>query len=118
MSGLPWASTRARRAKADEDPSISSNRASSALPEISVTDSVSPTGDLQIPFNDTFTGTSSDETVTVINSGNANLLVGTVADNNPLNSPFTIVADGCSGSSLPPAGSWRRIFTKPSWIEL
>lgn len=73
-------------------------------PDISVTDSVAPAGDLNVPFGDVTAGTSSDQTVTVTNDGNADLTLGDVAVADPLALPFSLPTDNCSGQVLAPAG--------------
>jgi len=75
------------------------------LPDVSVTDSVAPGGDLQIPFGTVTTGTTSQQTVTVTNAGNADLVIGSIAGSNPLASPFSIVGNTCSGQTVPPASN-------------
>jgi hypothetical protein len=74
-------------------------------PAITVTDSVAPTTDLQVPFGSVNAGSSASQTVTVTNSGNANLLVGAVGSTNPLAAPFSITNDGCSNQTIAPAAS-------------
>ncbi len=74
-------------------------------PNIAVTDSVPPTGDFTIPFGSITEGNTSDQTVTVTNSGNANLVMGTIASANPLAAPFSITADNCSNQTIAPAGT-------------
>lgn len=74
-------------------------------PAISVTDSVSPTTDLLVPFGSTYTGSSSTQTVTVKNTGNADLLVGAVGSTNALAAPFSIKTDACSSQTIAPAAS-------------
>jgi len=56
-------------------------------PDISVADSVAPTGDLQIPFGDITEMTSSDQTVTVTNDGDLGLMIGLIGGANPLAAP-------------------------------
>jgi hypothetical protein len=72
------------------------------VPDIAVTDSVAPTGDLQIPFGDVTVGTTSDQTVTVANNGTGDLLIGTI---NSIAAPFGILNDTCSGQTIAPGGS-------------
>jgi len=73
--------------------------------DIAVTDSVSPASDLQIPFGDLTEGNSLNQTVTIANTGNATLALGSIAQANPLAAPFSIVNDTCSGRNISPAGS-------------
>ena len=72
----------------------------SAAPEITVTDSVAPTGDLTVPFGNVIQGMTSDQTVTVTNDGNGNLTIGTLTA--PA-APFSLQADNCSGQVIAPA---------------
>lgn len=69
-------------------------------PEIAVTDSVAPAGDLAVPFGDVTEATTATETVTVTNEGAGALVLGTVGDGDPLAAPFAIANDNCSGQSL------------------
>jgi hypothetical protein len=72
---------------------------------IAVTDSVNPNNDLQVPYGSIAQGNTSDQTITVTNSGNANLVIGTIASVNPLAAPFSITVNNCSGQTIAPAGS-------------
>ncbi len=75
-------------------------------PNIAITDTVAPNNDRQVPFGSVTEGvTSSTQTVTVTNSGNQNLVLGTLALANPLAAPFTVVSDNCSGMTLTPSSS-------------
>jgi hypothetical protein len=73
--------------------------------DITVTDSVSPNSDLQVPYGTVQVGSSTNQTVTVTNDGTGNLVLGTVGAANPLAVPFRIVTNGCSGQTLVPAGT-------------
>ena len=74
-------------------------------PDITVTDSVVPDNDLQVPFGNVVTWVvNSDETVTVTNNGAANLVIGAIASVNPLAAPFSIPTDNCSNHTIAPAG--------------
>jgi hypothetical protein len=73
------------------------------VPNVVVTDSAAPTTDLQVPFGSITVGGSGTQTVTVTNSGNADLVLGQVATANPLAAPFGIANDTCSGNTLMPA---------------
>ncbi len=76
------------------------------VPHITVTDSVEPINDHQVPFGQVTVGNSSDSTVTIRNDGTANLVIGNIAQVNPLAAPFSIVVpDNCSGQTLIPGGS-------------
>jgi hypothetical protein len=87
--------------------SVSGTGAATPVPVISVTDSVSPTTDHQIPFGTVTDGVTSDQTVTITNTGNADLVIGTIASANPLAAPFSISisSDNCSGQTIAPAGA-------------
>jgi len=74
----------------------------SGTPDITVTDSVSPAADLQVPFGGVTVGGSSDQTVTVRNDGTADLLLGSISAPAP---PFSVQADNCSGQTLTPSSS-------------
>jgi hypothetical protein len=76
-----------------------------AVPDITVTDSVGSTSDLQIPFGDITEGNSSDQTVTITNDGSADLVIDSIAQSNQLTIPFSILNDGCSGQTLSPLSS-------------
>ena len=85
--------------------SISGTGTSSSVPDIAVTDSVSPADDLQMAFGSIAQGSTSDQTVTITNAGTASLVIGTVASANPLAAPFTITADNCSGQTIAPTAT-------------
>lgn len=72
-------------------------------PDITVNDSVAPVDDLKMPFGDVTEGNSSDQTLTVANDGNADLVIGTIAQVDPQTTPFSILDDLCSGQTLAPA---------------
>jgi len=74
-------------------------------PEITVTDSVAPELDLQVPFGSVTEMTTSDKMVTVTNDGGQDLLIGPVAISNPLAAPFSIVSETCSNQSVAPAAN-------------
>ncbi|MBA1443980.1 MAG: choice-of-anchor D domain-containing protein [Chromatiales bacterium] len=75
------------------------------VPDITVTDSVAPAGDLQVPFGNVIEGVSSDQIVTITNDGTADLTLGQIAQANPLAAPFSILNDTCSAQILTPAAS-------------
>jgi len=79
--------------------------AAAGTPDITVTDSVAPDNDLQVPFGSVTVGASSDQTVTVMNDGTADLVIGTVASADALAAPFSILNDTCSGQTLAPTAS-------------
>ncbi|MEO8224148.1 MAG: choice-of-anchor D domain-containing protein [Gammaproteobacteria bacterium] len=75
------------------------------VPDIAVTDSVSPSDDLMVDFGDVTLPNAATQTVTVTNAGTASLVMGTVAAANPLVAPFSITANTCSGQTLAPAAT-------------
>lgn len=75
------------------------------IADITVTDSVAPAGNLQIPFGDVTESSSSQHTVTITNNGNADLMIGNIAQNNPVALPFSILNDGCSGQIIAPSSN-------------
>ncbi len=85
-------------------------------PEIVVTDSVAPIDDLQLLFGDVTELSFADHSITVTNSGDADLILGLVVDQNLLNNDFVIQADSCSGQTLAPLSNCALTirFTPPS----
>ncbi|MBN8279470.1 MAG: choice-of-anchor D domain-containing protein [Gammaproteobacteria bacterium] len=81
---------------------VSGNGTALPVPSISVTDSVAPATDQNVPFGSTAIGTTLTRTVTVANEGNADLVIGTLTGLAP---PFSLGADNCSGQTVAPAGS-------------
>ncbi|MDH5255413.1 MAG: choice-of-anchor D domain-containing protein, partial [Gammaproteobacteria bacterium] len=81
---------------------VSGSGVAQPVPAIAITDSVAPASDQEIPFGNITIGASADQTVTVANAGNADLVIGTVGG---LAAPFELVNDGCSGQTLVPAAS-------------
>jgi hypothetical protein len=93
---------------ADEDPvifNVSGTGISASAPEITVTDSVSPDNDLQVPFGEVTEMTSSDQTITITNDGAVNLDIGQIAVADPLSAPFSILNDACSNQAVVPAAN-------------
>ena len=74
-------------------------------PAISVTDSIAPATDQQVPFGVVLVGGSADATITATNTGTSELVMGQVASANPLAAPFSILNDNCSGRTLAPASA-------------
>ena len=64
-------------------------------PDISVSES-------QVAFNGVVINEFMDKTITVRNAGTANLVIGQIAQANPLAAPFSITSDTCSGQTLQP----------------
>jgi hypothetical protein len=85
--------------------SVSGTGTATPVPVISVTDSITPNNDLSIPFGDITENLTSDQTVTVTNTGNADLVIGTIASADPLAAPFSITSDNCSGQTIAPAAA-------------
>lgn len=77
----------------------------SVEPDITVTDSVLPVDDLQIPFGYVSYGKPSDQTVTISNDGDADLSIGTIAQADSIDQPFSITVDNCSNMTVAPAAS-------------
>ncbi len=74
-------------------------------PEITVTDSAAPADDLHILFGILEVSSSSDQTVTVTNNGDADLVIGSIALANPLTDPFSIIDDNCTQQSIQPSAT-------------
>jgi hypothetical protein len=85
--------------------SVNGNGTPPPVPDISVTDSSGSATDLQIPFGNITENLSSEKTVTITNTGNANLVIGSIATVNPLVSEFAVVNDNCSGTSINPSSN-------------
>ncbi len=92
-------------AKASVAVNVSGTGAAVAVPAITVTDSVAPTTDLSVPFGSIIIGASASQTVTVTNTGTANLIMGAVGSSNPLAAPFSITNDTCSNQTIAPAAA-------------
>ena len=58
-------------------------------------------------FDEIPAGTSAELTVTVSSTGEDDLVIGSVASSDPLDDPFSIVSDDCSGLTLPEGSSCR-----------
>ncbi len=74
----------------------------SLRPDIEVSDSIVPTNDQQVPFGNLTVGSTSDQTITIQNTGNANLRIGVFSSLSP---PFTMTNNACSGQTLPPTNT-------------
>jgi hypothetical protein len=82
---------------------VSTNSFTVAAPAgavMTVTDSVAPADDHSVPFGNVTVGTTAEQTVTVSNTGNATMTVGTIT---PPAAPFSLPADNCSGQTVAPA---------------
>lgn len=87
---------------------VSGTGVAGPVPNISVTDSIAPNNDLLAAFGDVTVGSSATiETITITNTGNANLVIGTVGGLNPIAAPFSkpITSDNCSGATIAPNAS-------------
>jgi hypothetical protein len=73
--------------------------------DITVTDSVTPTSDLQVGYGNVGVASSVNQTITVANAGTGNLMIGTVGATNGLAAPFSFMSDTCSGQTLAPAAT-------------
>jgi hypothetical protein len=82
---------------------VSGNGTPVPVPHIAVADTVAPVDDHAIAFGDMTVGQTQDQTVTVTNSGNADLVIGAIGGVDALAGPFSIIADNCSGQTLAPA---------------
>jgi hypothetical protein len=85
--------------------SVSGTGAAIPVPNITVTDSVAPNADGSIPFGSAAVGSQVDQTITIANDGNADLVLGTLGALNPLLAPYSLVSDTCSGQTVAPATS-------------
>ncbi len=70
------------------------------IPDITVTDSISPADDLQVLFGDLLESNLSEQTISIKNDGTGDLVIKGIAQNNPLDDPFSIQSDNCSGETL------------------
>ncbi len=90
----------------DDNLSVLFQIAPIGAPDINVTDSVDPYDDLLVPFGLVEVGSSSqEETVTVTNSGNSDLMISSVnltAQSTPAieMTDFIITSDNCGGQTL------------------
>jgi hypothetical protein len=75
------------------------------VPRITVTDSIAPTTDQQVPFGGVLVGASADATITATNTGSADLVIGQIASADPLAAPFSILNDTCSGKTIAPVAT-------------
>lgn len=71
-------------------------------PEITVTDSVSPSNDLSITIAPLSPEASVKHTVTITNDGSTNLIIGSIASLDPLALPYSVIDDKCSEQILVP----------------
>jgi len=57
----------------------------------------------QIVFGNTFLNKSSDQTITIQNTGSSNLNIGAIAQAHSLSAPFSIINDNCSAKQVAPS---------------
>ncbi|MCP3931689.1 MAG: hypothetical protein GY705_21615 [Bacteroidetes bacterium] len=74
------------------------------------TDTLPPTPKAQVDKNNIYfgeiaIGDHKDEVITLSNTGTADLIVGTVAQGNPIALPFSKEVDNCSGQTLTPSST-------------
>ena len=69
-------------------------------PDITISDSIAPSDDLQMPFGEITAGQSSEAIVTITNDGAGELSIGSIGEANPLGAPFYIENDSCSTGIL------------------
>ncbi|MDD5562873.1 MAG: choice-of-anchor D domain-containing protein [Thermoanaerobaculaceae bacterium] len=55
-----------------------------------------------LDFGNVASGGNASRDITITNTGDANLTIGTVGSGNPLAAPFSIASDTCSGATLEP----------------
>ncbi|MBI4683154.1 MAG: choice-of-anchor D domain-containing protein [Nitrospirae bacterium] len=75
------------------------------VPDIAITDPVYPHDDHEVSFGNITTGRVSDQQMMITNRGNADLLIGAIAQSNMLSNPFSIVNDNCSERTITSASS-------------
>ncbi|MCW9013180.1 MAG: choice-of-anchor D domain-containing protein [Gammaproteobacteria bacterium] len=106
---------------ADESPvtiNLSGQGVGMAVPDITVTSTASPFTNYLISFGNIVEFESAFETITLTNDGNADLLIGNIANNNALAAPFSTSNDGCSGQSIAPSTSCSfRILFEPTFAN-
>ncbi|MDA8084561.1 MAG: CxxxxCH/CxxCH domain-containing protein [Nitrospiraceae bacterium] len=85
---------------------IQSNDPNLDQPDISLTDTSAPAGDHGVNFgNVTVAQVSTVQTITVTNTGTANLVLGSIAVQDPVSAPFSITSNTCSSQTLVPAAA-------------
>ena len=71
----------------------------SGPPVLSISDSISPTNDRDLPFGSIPVGRSAEQTLTLSDSGGGTLEIGAIGGTGT-QPPFALAADNCSGRSL------------------
>ena len=61
--------------------------------------------DIQVPFSSTVLDHFQDEIITIKNDRTASISIGQVAQANPLDAPFSMLNDKCSGRNLAPSAT-------------
>ena len=56
-----------------------------------------------LTFGDTVLDHSSDQTISIQNTGSSNLIIGQIALSNQISAPFSISANNCSGTQIAPS---------------
>ena len=74
-------------------------------PLLTASDSLPPANDLSLPFGDVTELTTATQTVTLANSGDGILSVGSIGSPNAVAAPFVVANDNCSQSRLASAES-------------
>ena len=69
------------------------------VPAITVTDSVAPDTDLQVPFGSVTTGGQANQSLTITSTGNTSVLIGQIGAPTGLAAPFSVTSDTCSNQS-------------------
>jgi hypothetical protein len=80
-----------------------------SAPDISVTDPLPPEDDLMMPFGNVTEATAWDRALTITNEGNGNLVMGQIAQADPLENTFSILSDNCSAQIIAPADQGGRL---------
>lgn len=73
---------------------------SSPSPDLRLRDSDLPENDFEISFGDIVVGRVVEETITIANTGSAVLVLGPIAQSDPIGAPFALLNDNCSGRTL------------------
>lgn len=89
----------------DQDPIRFVLKGSTMVAVIYVIDEVLPADDLAMNFGSRAQGAATSRLVTIRNDGTGNLALGTIAQATPLDDPFSIVSDWCSGRIITPGSS-------------
>jgi len=88
-----------------DDPKPAPPEPVAKLPRIAVAVSGSPAGDQSLHFGAVRVGAGADRTLSVSNTGSADLSVTSVSGGSGFAAPFSITSDACSGKILVPAAT-------------